>query len=200
MNRRFERLVRAWGGLDREVRWVVVASASLALVTLAYAAARSKDEDEEEPMTLEIPGWTKSQPFILALHESVRPMAQALLEQAWNEGIALVVTQGYRSLAEQDRLYQQGRTTPGAIVTNAPPGSSWHNFGLAFDVAILDSSGQPSWPNDTKLWSRIGQIGKAQGLSWGGDFKSFVDRPHFEHRGGLTLADVQAGARPSGYG
>jgi peptidoglycan L-alanyl-D-glutamate endopeptidase CwlK len=99
-------------------------------------------------------------------------------------------------MAEQARLYAQGRTAPGAIVTKAQPGSSWHNFGLAFDVAPL-VNGRPAWPNDEALWDLIGRYGKAAGLDWGGDFLTIKDRPHFEYHPGLTLAQARAGARPS---
>ena len=63
------------------------------------------------------------------------------------------VTSAYRSSAEQDKLYAQGRTTPGPRVTNARGGQSAHNFGLAIDV-VLDADPekpglQPGW--DTKL-------------------------------------------------
>ena len=52
------------------------------------------------------------------------------------------IISGTRTYAEQDVLYQQGRTTPGPIVTNAPPGYSNHNFGIAFDLGIFNADGQ----------------------------------------------------------
>lgn len=55
------------------------------------------------------------------------------------------IVSGSRSLQEQQRLYAQGRTPAeianrvrkqgrGGAVTDAPPGSSAHNYGLAVDV------------------------------------------------------------------
>jgi hypothetical protein len=144
------------------------------------------------------PGLTASMPLIAQLHPSVQPKAVETLQRAINIGIPLVVTQAYRDTAEQARLYAQGRTTPGSVVTNAPPGSSWHEFRLAFDVAVLDpQTGNPTWPNDTALWARIGSAGKAAGLQWGGDFATITDRPHFELHPGLTLADARAGNVPA---
>ncbi len=81
-------------------------------------------------------------------------------------------------------------------MTKAPPGSSWHEFGLAFDVAVL-VDGKATWPNDRGLWEEIGELGEALGLEWGGRFKTILDLPHFQRRGGLTLADVRAGKRPT---
>ena len=39
--------------------------------------------------------------------------------------------------------------------------------------------------------------GKKLGLTWGGDWKSIVDKPHFEYTEGLKAADLRAGKRPS---
>lgn len=45
------------------------------------------------------------------------------------------ITSGKRLTDQQAALYAQGRTLPGPIVTDAPPGTSAHEFGLAIDVA-----------------------------------------------------------------
>ncbi|CAJ0596443.1 unnamed protein product [Cylicocyclus nassatus] len=44
---------------------------------------------------------------------------------------------GTRTIAEQDALYAQGRTKPGAKVTNARGGSSMHNYAIAIDLESL---------------------------------------------------------------
>ncbi len=49
-------------------------------------------------------------------------------------GYDYVALSGYRSFTDQMKLYLQGRTTPGAIVTRARAGESCHNFGIAVDV------------------------------------------------------------------
>jgi peptidoglycan LD-endopeptidase CwlK len=122
----------------------------------------------------------RSRPKLTGLRPEIQPLIEGLLVAAFEQGIALIVTDGFRSVAEQDRLFAQGRTAPGPIVTGARGGSSWHNYGLAADVALL-VNGRPTWPNDLALWSRIGALGKALGLRWGGDFPT-PDRPHFELR------------------
>lgn len=135
---------------------------------------------------------TVTETLVAQLHPEVQTRCRALLDTATSVGILLCVTQGYRSPQQQAKLYAQGRTAPGAIVTRAPPGSSWHEFHLAFDVAVLHE-GKATWPNDIRLWRRIGELGKAQGLDWGGDFKTITDLPHFEYHPGLTLAEARAG-------
>jgi peptidoglycan L-alanyl-D-glutamate endopeptidase CwlK len=43
------------------------------------------------------------------------------------------------------------------------------------------------------LWKKVGELGKAQGLEWAGDWKKFKELAHFQFTGGLTLADFQEG-------
>lgn len=132
------------------------------------------------------------------LNPKLQGLARQLIEQAKKEGIQLIIASGYRSNEEQEKLYQQGRTTKGPVVTHAKPGQSKHNSGMAFDVAPLDKNGKPHWPNDDALWEKIGRIGESLGLKWGGRWAGFRDRPHFE------LAAMQSGrglafAKLAGY-
>ena len=129
-----------------------------------------------------------------SLHPSIRVLAEEHLRRARAEDIPMVLTNGYRSLDEQQRLYDQGRSKPGPIVTNAPPGSSWHNFALAYDVALEDEQGRPSWPNDGP-WERMGELGEDVGLEWGGRW-STPDLPHYGYHPGMTQQDALAGMRP----
>src|SRR5690606_7828810 len=69
---------------------------------------------------------------IRELHPRLGIAARQFINTVEGElGIQLRITQGYRSIAEQDALYAQGRTAPGEIVTNARGGQSNHNYGLA---------------------------------------------------------------------
>ena len=98
------------------------------------------------------------------------------------------VLYGTRTVAEQQALYAQGRTKPGAIVTNIDgvTKKSKHNYSpsLAIDIA--------PWPID---WNDIGRfkelavvVKKAAdtvgvAIQWGGDWKTFKDWPHWEIKG-----------------
>jgi len=103
------------------------------------------------------------------------------------------ITDGFRSYEEQTTLYNQGRTAPGKIVTNAKAGESWHNFGLAIDVAF-QLEGKLSYAQT--YYNKIVPIGKALGFTWGGDFTALVDKPHFEWHPNITLSQARAGKRP----
>lgn len=80
-----------------------------------------------------------------------------------------VATYGYRTAAEQAKLYFQGRTVPGRIVTNARPGFSVHNYGAAIDfVADADISKpglQPDW--QAKAYESLAKECRAEGLQVG---------------------------------
>lgn len=125
--------------------------------------------------------------IINKLYPSFQPLVRAFLDAAAKEGYNLRITDGYRSIAEQNALYAQGRTNPGAKVTNAIGGSSLHNFALAIDV--VDT--QKGYSID---WDRLGRIGESVGLEHGD--RGFTDRPHFQYRGRLSLEAIQNGARP----
>ena len=99
------------------------------------------------------------------------------------------ITEGYRSMERQQELYNQGRTTPGNIVTNAKAGESFHNYGVAVDFVFRKEGYNAS----EELWQTLGAIGKSQGFEWGGDWAKFVDKPHFSMTLGYSLEDFKLG-------
>ncbi|MEK4669131.1 MULTISPECIES: peptidoglycan-binding protein [unclassified Niallia] len=110
-----------------------------------------------------------------------------IIEQAYKEGIYVLITDGYRSKAEQDALYAQGRTKPGKIVTNAKGGQSNHNFGIAVDFCLTNEKGTIANYTVNSNWRRVAAIAKSKGFEWGGDWKGFVDNPHLEYTGKITV-------------
>lgn len=104
------------------------------------------------------------------------PFAEAVsqyLQAADYYGIEVTLVSGYRSMEEQRRLFAQGRTAAeianhvrlrGArgSVTDAPAGSSPHNYGLAIDI----ESPQLSDARALAQWMGFGLV------SW--------DAPHIE--------------------
>lgn len=135
------------------------------------------------------------------LHPYVKKLAEELVIRAMNNGIPVIITQTLRTIKEQDELYAQGRTKQGRIVTKARGGESMHNYGLAFDVALV-KNGRAVWDEDADLnknqladWEEVGRLGEELGLEWGGRWR-FPDRPHFQYTFGLTIKDLKAGKRP----
>lgn len=100
----------------------------------------------------------------------------------------VILTCTYRSDAEQDKLYAQGRSTPGPIVTKAKGGQSKHNTvtpagqpaAEAYDVAVLEH-GKLVW-DDADAWRIVGAHGQAVGLKWyGAPGAKFPEKPHFQN-------------------
>lgn len=121
------------------------------------------------------------------LHPLMQPLVVDFLARAEMVGIDLLVTCTYRSDEEQARLYAQGRTKAGKIVTNAKPGQSMHNFrsggnpaSLAVDVVPM-RAGKPVWAAGDPIWAEVGLLGEAAGLEWAGRWKRFREFPHFQH-------------------
>lgn len=122
------------------------------------------------------------------LRPKVRTLAETLISECKKEEITIVISRGFRSVAEQDVYYEQGRTAPGKIITMVKGGSSFHNYGVAFDVRPLVLDEQKE-----EHYRRIGPIGKKLGLEWGGEWKDFVDLPHFEYTAGYSIDDFKNG-------
>lgn len=125
------------------------------------------------------------------LHPHVAKLCQAFIDACAAQGIDVLITSTYRDTESQNALYAQGRTAPGAKVTNAKAGQSWHNWRCAFDFVPL-VNGKARW-NDLALFEKCGKIAEGVGLEWAGRWKSFKELAHCQYTGGLTLADIQAG-------
>lgn len=107
------------------------------------------------------------------LHPTVQAIREKFLAECNNKtnNLNIKTTDTFRSKEEQNAV--------DASATNAKYPRSYHNWGLAFDICVND----PKDLYNIKKLEKAGQIGKKYGMFWGGDFKSFKDRPHFEYRG-----------------
>lgn len=89
---------------------------------------------------------------------------------------------GYRSNEEQNDMYKKG-------TSKAKAGQSAHNFNpsLAIDIVPypIPMKGN-EWDSDAKDWNELNELimyiaqDKDVKLSWGGNWKSLVDKPHYE--------------------
>ena len=64
-------------------------------------------------------------------------------------------------------------------VTGADAGHSNHNFQIAFDIGVFDGK---NYLAESPLYKAVAVLGKQLGFSWGGDWKSRTDEPHYELR------------------
>lgn len=142
------------------------------------------------------------------LHPLIRAEVQALVNRINSDvlkgNVKMVVTQGLRTFSEQDALYNQIPK-----VTNAKGGQSIHNYGLAFDFCLADG-GRTIWDTVKDFdgdkvpdWMEVVKVFKDAGYAWGGDFKSIVDKPHFEKTFGHTWQQLlvlkNSGKTENGY-
>lgn len=117
-----------------------------------------------------------------------------MLEQ---HGYEMVLLEGYRSPERQAQL-----TSLGSGVTQAGPGRSYHQHGLAVDSAFLRGgkvliSEQDPWA--MRGYELYGQVAASLGLTWGGRWKGLADFGHIEWRrpGAMRPAfDVKGDAAP----
>ena len=107
-------------------------------------------------------------------------MARQFVADAAKEGIDVLIYCTLRDRKAQAELYAQGRTTKGPIVTNARPGESAHNYGVAWDCAPLQN-GKAMW-GDREAYAKLGRIGEALGLEWAGRWTGKLrETAHFQH-------------------
>ena len=113
-------------------------------------------------------------------HPRLIELSKKLISACKGQGLIIGIGESFRTKEEQDALYAKGRTAPGNIVTNAKGSSysSHHQWGTAFDIYRNDGKGV--YTDGDGFFEKVGKIGKSIGLEWGGDWKSPVDKPHFQ--------------------
>lgn len=110
----------------------------------------------------------------------LQKLAAELVQKCADQGMKIKIGETLRTRSEQDALYALGRTAPGKIVTNAKGSSysSYHQWGTAFDIYRADGKG--AYYDKDDFFAKVGAIGVSIGLEWGGNWKSIVDKPHFQ--------------------
>ena len=109
----------------------------------------------------EFPTDERSARMIATLHPEVARVALEFLKVCHERSLDVRIISGLRSFAEQDALFEKGRSKPGKIVTNARAGQSWHNYGLAFDVGVFEGA---EYLSESTIYESAGSIGESLGL------------------------------------
>jgi len=120
---------------------------------------------------------------LVGVHPDLVASLVRIFDEMDAEHTPMFVVQGVRTKLEQARLYAQGRTSPGVIVTmkdgvlhrsnHQPHEDGW---GHAVDCAFVGPQPfDPRWP-----WQRYGEACEALGLIWGGRWAHPADSPHAE--------------------
>lgn len=100
-------------------------------------------------------------------------------------GYEMVLLEGFRSAQRQAQLAARGPQ-----VTRAGAGQSYHQYGLAADLAFLRDgriviSERDAWT--ARGYALYGDVARSVGLAWGGDWRSIRDLGHVELRRPGTL-------------
>lgn len=113
------------------------------------------------------------------LEPSFKVAIEKLLKEAHAKGLNVQVASGFRSFEEQNALFEQGRSKPGPIATNAKGGQSAHNHGRAVDLFFLVNE-KADW--GIGKFIMLAQLAKGLELPlmWAGKWKSFKEFCHFE--------------------
>lgn len=147
------------------------------------------------------------------LHHEMRERIEEFINHCNGARFDVLLYCGKRTLEEQSRLYRNGRSyldisqkadelrnhwhrgdladiligvgpqNGKSIVTNAGPGQSMHNYGMAVDgVPMRD--GKPVWgnkePEDLDRWEQYGHLAMGAGLEWAGNWTHFKEFPHIQ--------------------
>jgi peptidoglycan L-alanyl-D-glutamate endopeptidase CwlK len=135
--------------------------------------------------------WKRDQE-LTHLHPFFREKVEALLNKLSQERLPFRVFEGFRSPQRQQYLFEQGRTRPGNIVTQARPWTSFHQYGLAADF-VLYVGGKWSWETSgekRQMWTRLHQLGRENDLTpltW--------ELPHLQLPG-LDIGSLKEGDYP----
>ena len=113
-----------------------------------------------------------------SLKTTLRPKIDALLAALRRRDFQPKIIFAWRSVAVQQTLYEQGKSTVRFSFHNAQLANGTPN---AYAADIIDS--RYAWtPKATTsgFWDALGEEAKALGLYWGGDWVQFRDWAHVQ--------------------
>lgn len=116
-----------------------------------------------------------------------------LLVALEEEGDDVLITDGKRSVQEQNALWARGRTAPGNIVTDVRGDESLHVWGMAIDLVPVSVTGGLQYGAFAR-YQRIAFLAEQLGIRWGYALWG-KDQPHFQYTQGLTITHLRTGLR-----
>jgi hypothetical protein len=122
----------------------------------------------------------RSEKMISELNPQFQPQVRKLLLQGLAEGLRPEIVEAFRTQSRQDELYEKGGVTQ--TRKSMHTGTGQPGTALAVDIAQLDPKGQITYNATPGFWERMGEIGQSLGMTWGGSWKGFQDKPHFQYK------------------
>ena len=152
------------------------------------------DDDEilecaaEYDANAKIPYKSDNNSKIAELHASFQPYVKCFIFKCYKEGIKIKMTSSYRDMEKQIKMLDEwlAKADEASEIPRGPQpakgGSSYHNYGLAFDFNAFKTGKSFGSLTSKSEWlvSKVPEIGKSLGLRWGGDFSTNYDPIHFD--------------------
>ena len=120
---------------------------------------------------------------------NLRPKVEAVLEALKQRAFNPTIFYGWRSVAVQLQLYNQGNSKVKFSFHNAQEPDGTPN---SYAADIIDSRYGWSTQADTSgFWKALGEEAKKQSLHWGGDWASFRDWAHVQLVPNSQLSEIK---------
>ena len=121
----------------------------------------------------------KSETKLKKVHPDLIRVVRRTARLIKDKSFGFIITCGVRTLEEQKKLLKQGATR----TLNSRHIPSKDGYAKAVDFAVtLDGKVRWDWPLYQRLSGIVKEAAKQENVSitWGGDWKTFKDGPHFE--------------------
>jgi peptidoglycan LD-endopeptidase CwlK len=153
--------------------------------------AAQEFERRAEQIRLELRAFdSRSEQNIVTLSLKAQRAARLFLGRVLDGGLIVRIISGTRTYAQQNALFRQGRYgNSGQIVTNVRGGFSNHNFGIAWDIGIFTKTG--GYLSEGVEYDHASAIGLSPDIEWGGHWRSFADKPHYQLRLGVSIGELR---------
>lgn len=149
------------------------------------------------PSALKLPPPPPEVPRLAAIEHLAPRFRDALLAVCEELRAAMwppLIYETLRTDARQQWLYGFGRRYSdgrGIVTHSEDADETWHGFGLAADVVHA----RRYWLAPEEFWQSFGAACRRHDLVWGGDWPSFVDRPHVQWGGRMRRSPSPRAAR-----
>ena len=125
---------------------------------------------------------------LASMTPSMRPRVQRILARLAEQGFQPKIFFGWRSVAVQAELKRKGNTKVSFSFHNAQTRAGVPN---AWAADIVDARFGWKEPDCMAFFKALGVAARAEGLVWGGDWKTFKDWAHVQGRQNSELAAVK---------
>lgn len=145
-----------------------------AIKTSSVHPSEGEGESDKKDIAQKMPpSWEKRSKSKVdtLLDTGMKSKVASLVGGMWSEhGVDVGVTSATRGEEEQNALEKKG-------VSKAKFGQSLHNYGAAVDLHFNTHGPKGIYDGP---WDKLSSMGKGLGMRWGGDWKKFQDKPHFQ--------------------